>query len=278
MKTILISIYLLLFSLVVIAQVPQAIPYQAVARNASGNPLVNQPISVLFSIHNATAGGAIVYKENQSVTTNALGLFTANVGMGTPQIGTFSGISWATGAKYLEVAMDPAGGSSYVSMGTQQLLSVPYALQALNVTNTPTPAGTIASTFYTNGLFTPLSDNTNYQFTGPTVTATITAGQKVEVTTTCMMGTSVAGGANMTRVSIVRKSPTDPFPVDNGGDWVGGLWMPQNTRLPITLNTIFTSLPAGTYQFGFGYQGSVGQAAQWNTNDWVRISVKVINP
>src|SRR5436309_2373234 len=77
------------------AQSPNAIPYQAVARNAGGNVIANQLISLRFSIHDITATGTVVYKETQSATTNALGLFTLNVGQGTVVLGSFSGINWA---------------------------------------------------------------------------------------------------------------------------------------------------------------------------------------
>ena len=109
------------------AQVPQAIPYQAVARNNAGNLIVNQAISLRFSIHNSGAGGAIVYSETQSVTTNSLGLFTTNIGLGTNVSGTFNSINWSSGTKFLEVEMDATGGITYVAMGTQQMLSVPYS-------------------------------------------------------------------------------------------------------------------------------------------------------
>ncbi len=45
------------------AQVPQAIPYQAVARDNSGNVIANQIISLRFSIHDTTGGGTVVCKE-----------------------------------------------------------------------------------------------------------------------------------------------------------------------------------------------------------------------
>ncbi|MEI6900095.1 MAG: hypothetical protein WCL00_09470, partial [Bacteroidota bacterium] len=58
------------------------------------------------------------------------GLFTLSVGKGTAVSGTFAGIPWATVNAWMEVELDPAGGSSYVMMGSSQMLSVPYALYA----------------------------------------------------------------------------------------------------------------------------------------------------
>jgi hypothetical protein len=112
------------------AQTPQAIPYQAVARNAAGVPLASQSIRVRFSIRDSLIAGTIVYRETHSVTTNALGLFNLNVGKGTVVTGTFAAINWDKNAKFMQVEMDPTGGTSYVDLGTQQMLSVPYALRA----------------------------------------------------------------------------------------------------------------------------------------------------
>ncbi len=114
------------------AQAPQAIPYQAVARDNSGNLIINQTVSLRFTIHDATAGGTIVYLETQSKTTNSLGLFTANIGEGTVVSGTFAAINWSSGSKFMQVEMDATGGTNYTDMGTQQMLSVPYALNAAN--------------------------------------------------------------------------------------------------------------------------------------------------
>ncbi len=114
----------------VFAQTPQAIPYQAAARNSSGAILASTAVSVRFSIHDATADGTVVYSETHTTTTTAQGLFSVNVGQGTPVTGTFSGINWGTNAKYMQVELDPTGGSSYIDMGTQQMMSVPYALYA----------------------------------------------------------------------------------------------------------------------------------------------------
>lgn len=50
------------------------------------------------------------------------------IGNGIPVIGDFPGINWNSDSKFLEVEIDPAGGSTYVSIGTPELLSVSYAL------------------------------------------------------------------------------------------------------------------------------------------------------
>ena len=118
---------------VLFSQAPQAIPYQAVARNNSGSIIANQNISIRFSIHNSASNGIVIYRETQNVPTNNLGLFNVNIGEGTPSIGTFAGIDWGNGAKFVEIEIDPSGGTNYNNLGTVQLMSVPYALFAGNV-------------------------------------------------------------------------------------------------------------------------------------------------
>ena len=114
------------------AQTPQAIPYQGVARNAAGSILASQPVSLRISIHDITATGVIVYSETHNPTTSTLGLFDVNIGSGSIINGTFAGINWSNGAKFMQVEFDPTGGSSYTNMGTTQFNSVPYALFAGN--------------------------------------------------------------------------------------------------------------------------------------------------
>ena len=63
--------YLLLLLLVVatellFAQVPQAVNYQAIARDAAGNILPNRNISLRFSINNGINPGFTEYQETAS--------------------------------------------------------------------------------------------------------------------------------------------------------------------------------------------------------------------
>ncbi|MFX8739597.1 hypothetical protein ABTM41_19750, partial [Acinetobacter baumannii] len=79
-------------------QIPQQINYQAVARDASGHPLVNTPVKIRYIIHDGSATGTVNYIEQyDSIVTNAFGLFTAPIGGGTPSAGTFSSVNWASG-------------------------------------------------------------------------------------------------------------------------------------------------------------------------------------
>ncbi len=124
---VLVSILILFWAARVEAQSPQGIPYQAIARNASGVAIANTAVKVRFSIRDSIATGAIKYQETHNPTTSALGLFSVNVGMGTVVSGTFSGINWGKNAKFLQVELNTTGGTTYTDLGTTQMMSVPYA-------------------------------------------------------------------------------------------------------------------------------------------------------
>ena len=130
MKRILSTLVFVFIALAGYAQAPQLLNYQGVARNSSGIPLGGTSIGLQLTIHDGSAGGTVVYQETQTTTTNGFGLYNVSVGGGTVSSGTFIGINWAGGPKYMEVGIDPAGGSSYTSAGTAQLLSVPYSIYA----------------------------------------------------------------------------------------------------------------------------------------------------
>ncbi len=135
-KKLLFFIALILLAHLSFGQAPESINYQAVARNSTGAVLQNQHVSLRFSVHDQSASGTVVYRETFSgISTNQFGLFSVGIGSGTIVTGTFAGINWVSGTKFLQVEIDPNNGTSYIDMGTSQLLSVPYALYAKTAGN-----------------------------------------------------------------------------------------------------------------------------------------------
>jgi hypothetical protein len=113
------------------AQVPpNAFNYSAVARSAAGDPLATSTIGIQITILKTSPTGASQYSENHFVNTDAFGLFNLVIGAGAVQSGNMATIDWSNDTYYLKVGMDATGGSSFLTMGTTQLLSVPYALYA----------------------------------------------------------------------------------------------------------------------------------------------------
>jgi len=114
------------------AQTPQGINYQAVARDLHGKELASQSINVKFTIHRKVTTDSIEWEETHSASTNQFGLFSLVIGNGTSttvgSASSFSAINWASGLHFLEVSVD--NGNGYQSMGSTQMMSVPYALYA----------------------------------------------------------------------------------------------------------------------------------------------------
>src|SRR5437870_1961691 len=112
------------------AQPTNKMNYQAVARDAGGNILSNQNVSIRTTIEDGS-GGTPLYVETHSPITNQFGLFTLQIGGGTVVSGNYNAVSWSTGNQWLMIEMDPTGGPSYTPMGESQLLSVPFAMYAV---------------------------------------------------------------------------------------------------------------------------------------------------
>lgn len=129
MKSI-ITFFVILLGLPLLAQPAHSFNYQAVLRDTSGSEIVNQNVGLKFSILAGSATGTAVYEETHTAQTNAFGLVTIAVGGGTVTSGDISTIDWGANSYFLQVEMDPTGGTSYMSFGTQELLYVPYALHA----------------------------------------------------------------------------------------------------------------------------------------------------
>jgi len=104
---------------------PTGISYQAVARDSAGRVLENKPVKLKFSIRENAINGNLVYAEIAQLQTNKFGLFTCIIGNNNAVTGTYQNIDWMGATKYLQVEIEQAG--SYVLLGVQQLLSVPYA-------------------------------------------------------------------------------------------------------------------------------------------------------
>jgi len=119
------------------AQAPNLLNYQGVARNSAGNPLPNQKMNLRLSVHNLTAEGTIVYSETRVIITNLGGLFFVQVGSAgtTSATGTIGGVIWLSGDKYLQVEIAPENNNNYLNLGTVQLVSVPYAFNAVTAAN-----------------------------------------------------------------------------------------------------------------------------------------------
>jgi hypothetical protein len=123
----------------VLSQAPQGFNYQAVIRDSNGEIIANDLVNVRFTIHQTTANGINIYQETHAPTTNEFGLVNVIIGQGIVNSGTFATINWSGDIHFLQVEVNPGGG--FVDTGTQQLMSVPYALSALQALNSWSKTG-----------------------------------------------------------------------------------------------------------------------------------------
>ena len=133
MKSTILFFFAIVLTLCSFAQVPLKFNYQAVVRNNTGVIITNQNITVKDEILDSNIT-TVLYSETHAVTTNAQGLFSLQVGGGTIKSGVFANIDWSAGNRYISTSVDLTGGTNFQLMGTSQLLSVPYALYAKDIT------------------------------------------------------------------------------------------------------------------------------------------------
>jgi hypothetical protein len=127
-------VVVLLAAASVFAQAPQKMSYQAVIRSSNNALITSTSVGMKISILQGTPAGTVAYSEIQTPSTNANGLVSLEIGAGTAVTGTFSAINWAAGPYFIKTETDPTGGTAYTIAGTNELMSVPYALFSVNGT------------------------------------------------------------------------------------------------------------------------------------------------
>ena len=135
-------IIMIFFPIFAIAQAPQKINFQSVLRNGTGEVVSNKAVSLRISILPGTINDNSVYSETHAKTTDASGLMSLQIGNGTLISGIFANIDWGGASHFIKLEADFSGGSNYVVLGTQELMSVPYAFYA---TKTDTSALNLTS-------------------------------------------------------------------------------------------------------------------------------------
>lgn len=128
----LILFLILLKSVITFSQAPQKMSYQAVIRNNANVLVTDHAVGMKISVLQGSTSGTAVFAETHTPTTNANGLVSLEIGTGAPVTGTLASVNWANGPYYIQSQIDVTGGTNYTLTGAYQLLSVPYALYAVN--------------------------------------------------------------------------------------------------------------------------------------------------
>jgi hypothetical protein len=152
MRQVFLLLAIIFLTLAAFAQAPLQLNFQGVARNAQGNALVNKNIRIRLSILSSGTTRSVDYSETRNITTNVVGLFNVVIGSAgsVSTIGTMGAVNWSSGSKYLLLELDPAGGNNFIDLGTTQLQSVPYALNAATANPIGTASGDLAGVYQQN--------------------------------------------------------------------------------------------------------------------------------
>jgi uncharacterized protein (TIGR02145 family) len=130
-----IVIIILFFPLFAFSQAPQKINFQSVLRNSSGEVVSNKSVKLKISLLQGSMMDTVVYIETHNKTTDISGLISLKIGNGSILKGGFDTIRWGIAPHFIKLEVDFAGGNNFVLLGTQELMSVPYALYANNANN-----------------------------------------------------------------------------------------------------------------------------------------------
>ncbi|MGB8191234.1 MAG: hypothetical protein WCF67_04900 [Chitinophagaceae bacterium] len=110
-------------------------------------------------------------------------------------------------------------------------------------------------------------------FITPTVTITVTPGQKVFMTASRALGAYVdVSMADALGIYPAYQSTEPGSPIVNLSLGMFGLRVRANTRATFSVNGIFENLPAGTYRFGMSGQATT---AIWTNSEWGYVSALV---
>ncbi len=144
------------------AQAPEKMSYQAVIRDGSSTLITEETVGMKISILSGTISGSVVYAETHTPTTDINGLVSIEIGSGSLVSGSFSSIDWSDNLYFIKTETDPDGGTTYTVTGTNQLLSVPYALHAKTADNVNNETQSLSDvTALNNSAFSQLKDVTD---------------------------------------------------------------------------------------------------------------------
>jgi hypothetical protein len=231
--------------------VPKLINYQGILRGAAGNPIPNKTIKIAFDLHEAGASGPVVFNEAQTVTTNSLGLFTTQIG----KVNNLGTVSWLNPPYVLDLLVDTTGGTNYITIGSQQLVSVPYALYSEKSGSAPDPAVSFSNNILfvgTNSVLISqpvLNAGAGISITSGVVTNTA-PDQTVTITATGnALVTSAYPGFTVDVLPQVLGINSNIITLSNGG---GSITLPATSTTPntsITATGIASVSTAGTNTF-----------------------------
>jgi hypothetical protein len=227
---------LIVFSLQASGQAPQAINYQGILRNASGQAIPNKQVTIRVSVStNSVVDNSSVYSEEISAKTNEFGIYNVAIGKGKATKGTFASIAWGTNKYWVLIELDENLSNKFEFAGSMELASVPYALYAEKAKSLDNPIAGPAGPQGPQGLQGIKGDKGDAGATGATgaqglqgfkgdtgaqgpAGATGPAGSNATITIGTISATSNANGGSISS-GVLTLSPAD---ATNGGILTNG--------------------------------------------------------
>lgn len=239
----------------------RSVPYALVAGNANGD----------ITPKSVTVGGTLVIDETGKWVGDPTGL-VGPVGpagpAGAPGPAGPQGPMGAMGATGAQGPAGPAGPPG--PMGATGATGATGAAGAQGPAGPAGPSG-VVSWSATSG-FGLQPTTATLDFIGPTLTVTITAGQKIFMTADKALG---AGATAATGLNLYpcHKSTAAGATINGNGGAILGLQVPANTRITFGMNWAYIGLAAGSWIVGMCGTGN----ANWSNNEYGYITALVTN-
>ena len=139
---------------------PQAINFQAIARDAAGNVMSNEKVRLKVEIVDRVLS-QVVYVEEHEAGSNKVGLFNLKIGEGEVIEGSFEKLDWSAGDLWLRLHLAIGQGELRMVSETQ-FVSVPYALHAKTADRLAGTNRALADSVWLLGGNVGISSNLNY--------------------------------------------------------------------------------------------------------------------
>lgn len=151
--------------------IAQGIRYQAVARNAVNQPMLNLPVAITITIASDNSAQNVHFIEHHEAMTNEQGLFVVNIGQGKPQNGALADVPWADQELWLKVELSEKDQNAYRVVSNHRFMAVPYALHAASASALSPPTDGSTEKFNDSQEWTTAGNTgivSNFQFLGNT--------------------------------------------------------------------------------------------------------------
>ncbi len=135
------NIFLLLFIFLinkntVLAQGSIGFNYNTVVRNNLAQLVINENVQFRFNIKKGSITALPIYSEIHQIKTDNEGKVNLVIGKGSFPTSNFTQLNWGNDSCFLGIELDR--GNGFIDLGTNPLLSVPFAAYAFNSRSTLT--------------------------------------------------------------------------------------------------------------------------------------------